>query len=130
MTFASFAKLKDMGISRPSLAPIRFFYFSKLYSEKLSERKGQFTSIRLRSKSKYELNRVIPIYLDDKGFKLFDARVTGVTPIEIDDIGESFAKGDADMTLKEFRHMMKKLFPVKYGKVPKFNKISLQVVEK
>lgn len=125
MTFSSFAYLAHLGISRPSLAAERFFYWSKLYKELLDKRGGKFTTLKLAG-SKYRVGEVYPICLDREDFHLFSARVTGISQVKVSDLSDAFIKGDADMTREELIAALKTIYKKqRYDEDTLLDKISL-----
>lgn len=130
MIFPTYAKLKSLGISRPSLAEDKHFYFSKLYPEQYEKRGGFITTIRIQQGNSYEHGKVIPVYLDDRDFHLFDAKITCIKPIKKRDITEGLARGDSDMTVGELQDCLETIYKNgEYGVDPWYLKIDLKVVE-
>lgn len=132
MIFFSFAKLEEMGLPRPSLAPEGAVMWTKLYPHILKKRKGNFTTIRaVKPEWSYKAGVTVPVYIDEKkpNHKLYDAKITDVKMIKKIDIDAKLAKGDADMTVEELYRFFDFFYFKKYGKNPQLQKISLRRVE-
>lgn len=127
MTFSSFAYLNHLEIPRPSLAAERYFYWSKLYPELLEKRENMFTTLSLSIS--YEVGELVPIYLDDKSFHLFDARITAISRVKISELSDNFIECDADMTREELIYALKKIYKKqRYNEDMELSKISLRRV--
>lgn len=132
MKFSSFAKLKwlfDLLEIQPTHAPEGALYWTKLYPHVLnsSKRKGLFTTIRAKAYWTTQIDKIVPISVDDH--VIFDAKITGVKPIKWEEITEGLARGDADMTRDDLLKMLDYWYKDKdTGKRKQLYKITLRRV--